>query len=119
MEQFYAPGIMFAITVIMTSLLSVPVTRFVPKNKLFRFYYNGAWGYLVMVAAFAGAGNTLMLLGVDALPTANMFLTAIIATFAIFIMFAWFRLCGVALWEGAKRLRRYVARNKTPVTAEL
>lgn len=116
MEQFYAPAIMFAITVIMTTLLSLPVTRFEPKSELIKFYYNGSWGYLVMVAAFAGAGNTLMLMGVDALPTANMFLTAIIATFILFVMFGWLRLCGAALWKGIKRLRQHLAQSKAAAT---
>ena len=88
--------IMFLYTVLSATLFFIPITRFPRKNKLFNFYWVGFWSFLVIIAAVAGADNTLKIGGYDA-TSSKMILLGISAGFVFFVMFAWFRLSAKAI----------------------
>jgi len=98
MLTHYFPGlIMFMITLAFVSLTFVPVTVFKQKNELVRFYWVGAWVFIAMIAAFAGAAETLALMNYDAGNIPIVMLTALTVCFVLFVVFGWFRLSYAAL----------------------
>ena len=110
MEQFIPAFIMFGATVLITSLLFVPVTLFNGKNPLVKFYWNGFWTLLAMIASFAGGMNTLMLLGIDAKAFAEAVLAGTLVAYVLFVMFAWFRLVGTTAFNFLKpRLQAFAS----------
>ncbi|MGB0907053.1 MAG: hypothetical protein ACPGVT_06140 [Maricaulaceae bacterium] len=98
MEHAFAALIMFLITLGTVTLLFVPVTRFPAKNELVNFYWAGTWVFLAMIAAFAGAINTLKLIKIDVVQIGNAVLAGTLVTFVLFVMFGWARLSLVALF---------------------
>jgi len=97
MAHYIPAFIMFMITVIVTSLFFMPVTRFPMKNKLVNFYWCGFWVFLSIITAISGGGNTLMLARIDAYSLSTGMLTGVMVSFVLFVMFAWFRLSGAAI----------------------
>ena len=83
---------MFLYTVLTASLFVLPITRFPRKTKLFNFYWIGFWGFLVTIAALAGAENVLKLGGYDATEASMTVLTTVSAGFVLFVVVAWFHL---------------------------
>lgn len=109
MSAYIPAFIMFMITVGVASLFMVPVTRFQMKNKLVNFYWCGFWVFLAIITAVAGGANALTLARVDAMALSTGMLTGIMASFVLFVMFAWFRLSATAIWAGIMRLRTSLA----------
>jgi len=105
MAHYIPAFIMFIITVIVTSLFFMPVTRFPMKNKLVNFYWCGFWVFLSIITAISGGGNTLMLARIDAYSLSTGMLTGVMVSFVLFVMFAWFRLSGAAIWSFFTRKR--------------
>ena len=89
--------IMFLYTVLTASLFFIPITRFPRKTKLFNFYWVGFWGFLVAIAALAGADNVLRVGGYDATKTSMLVLTTVSAGFVLFVVVAWFHLSAKAI----------------------
>jgi len=112
MAQLLPVLIMFLYTVLSAALFFVPITRFPRKNKLFNFYWVGFWTFLVIITAFAGADNTLKILGYDASHSSKLILAGISASFVFFVMFAWFRLSAKAI---ATFITRYLKKTKAQV----
>lgn len=110
MTQTLPAAIMFFITIGFAALFFFPTTKFPQKNKLVNFYWSGFWIYLAMIASFAGAANTLMILKFDTMEFADAVLAGVSASFVFFVMFAWVRLSGSAIFAGVKRLRSKFAR---------
>lgn len=104
MIQYLPSLIMFTITLIFATLCFIPITTFKQKNELIRFYWVGAWVFLALIAAFAGAAETLKMLNFEAENVSIALLSALTVCFVLFVMFGWFRLsfaaiCAVAnLW---------------------
>jgi len=99
---------MFLYTVLSAALFFVPITRFPQKNKLFNFYWVGFWTFLVIIAALAGADNTLKLIGYDASQSSKLMLAGISVSFVFFVMFAWFRLSAKAIATVIMRRRKKI-----------
>jgi len=95
--------IMFAITASVTSVLCMPIFAFPLKNKIVNFYWSGVWVFLMLISAFAGAMNTLIILDVPVEQTATIYLTILTLCFIIFVMFGWFRLSAKAIAHGIPR----------------
>lgn len=95
--------IMFAITASVTSVLCMPIFAFPLKNKIVNFYWSGVWIFLMLISAFAGAMNTLIILDVPVEQTATIYLTILTLCFIIFVMFGWFRLSAKAIAHGITR----------------
>lgn len=98
--QLLPAAIMFTITAAVTSLLCMPIFAFPLKNKIVNFYWSGVWIFLMMISAFAGAMNTLMILDVPAEQTATIYLSILTLCFVIFVVFGWFRLSAKAIAHG-------------------
>jgi len=103
LAQFTPALIMFGITVAFVSLFCVPITAFPMKNKLINFYWAGFWFFLMMIAAFSGSMNALMLAQIDAEGFGTVCLTTLTLCFTIFVAFGWFRLSSKALATGISR----------------
>ena len=97
MTQTLPVLIMFLYTALTATLCFIPITRFPRKNKLFNFYWVGFWSFLVIIAAIAGADNTLKISGYDTSETSKIILAGISASLVFFVMFAWFRLSAKAI----------------------
>lgn len=97
-------SIMFSITVVFVSLLFIPAIRFQQSNKVVNFYWVGVWLFLGLIASFAGAQNTLMLLGYNTDDFAELILFTLTYCLVIFVMFGWFRLSFKAFWHGVQKL---------------
>lgn len=93
---------MFLITVFVVAIFFLPILSLKRKNKLLNFYWVGAWGFLVMIAAIAGGQSTLMILDYNSDEIANAMLSGITMSFVAFVVFAWFRLSAKAAWVVAK-----------------
>lgn len=94
----YMPAItMFTITVLITTLFFVPVTRFPQQNRLINFYWSGFWVFLAMITAFSGASSIFDLLGVNVINESNFVLNGVLLAFVAFVVFAWFRLSGATI----------------------
>jgi len=99
MEQYFPALTMFAVTFVVTTLLFVPVTAFKSKRPLVRFYWNGFWGLLALIASFAGGMNTLMLMRVDVQLFSEALLAGTLVAYVLFVMFAWVRLVGTTAFR--------------------
>lgn len=97
--------IMFAITVVFVTLCFLPAT-FERKSPIVNFYWVGLWLFLGLIAAIAGGEQTVMLAGMDSPDLAIRLQTSASVCFVFFVVFAWFRLSGMVLLAGAKRLIR-------------
>ena len=91
---------MFAITLAFVTLFFVPITAFKQKNELIRFYWVGVWVFLAMIAAFAGASETLKLFRYDVGNVPTALLTSLTLCFVLFVVFGWFRLSFTAIAAG-------------------
>lgn len=100
--------IMFLITVGLTTLFLVPVTKFPQKNELINFYWAGFWLFLVAIVAISGGVNTLMILDFNTYAFSNAVLFATVICFVLFVMFGWFRLSAMALLAGAKKISKHI-----------
>ena len=105
--------IMFSITIIVTSVLCMPIFAFPLKNKIINFYWAGVWIFLMLISAVAGAMNTLMILDIPAEQTATIYLAILTLCFVIFVMFGWFRLSAKAIAHG---ITRGLKKLKSPQT---
>lgn len=94
---------MFLITVVVASLFFVPVVKFARKTPLVNFYWVGFWVFLALIAGFAGASNTLMMMGIDDPVMSAAAINAVMSAYICFVVFAWFRLSGTAFMSLAKR----------------
>ena len=109
LTQFLPGLIMFLITLLFVTLMFIPVTTFKQKNELIRFYWVGVWAFIAMIAAFAGASETLKLLKYDAGNVAVTLLTSLSVCFVLFVIFGWFRLsfsaitAAVSYWLGKRK----------------
>jgi succinate dehydrogenase hydrophobic anchor subunit len=97
------PLIMFAITVTVVTLCFLPAT-YERKNKIVNFYWVGVWLFLGLIAAVSGGEQTVLLAGSESPALAKSLQTSATLCFVIFVVFGWFRLSGVALVAGAKKL---------------
>lgn len=95
--------IMFTFTIAFASVFLIPMTTYAPKNKVARFYWRGIWVFLSTICSFAGAGQTLSMLGYPVQTTAETFLQILLLTFIIFVVFGWFRLAGKAALYGVQK----------------
>ncbi len=57
----------------------------------------------MLISAFAGAMNTLLILDIPAEQTAMIYLSILTMCFVIFVMFGWFRLSAKAIAHGISR----------------
>jgi len=105
--------IMFMFTIAFASAFLIPMTSYAPKNALARFYWRGIWVFLSTICSFAGAGQTLNMLGFPAQATAESFLQILLLTFVIFVVFGWLRLAGKA---ALITFQRIMGLNKTTKT---
>ena len=96
--------VMFALTVIVVTLLLFPAT-FEHRSSVVNFYWVGAWLFLALIAAVSGGAQVVMMLGLDASLFARQLQTALVVCFPLFIAAAWVRLVGVALVSGLRRVR--------------
>jgi hypothetical protein len=99
MTQFLPVAIMFLITVCVASLLFVPVTMSSNKSGTVSFYWKGFWVFLALIAGFAGASSTLMLLNIDNTSVSNAILAALVSGHVIFVVVGWFHLSGKAVYK--------------------
>ena len=99
MEQFVPALVMFGVTVMVTTLLFIPVTLLKTSRPLVRFYWTGFWTLLAMIASFAGGMNTLMLLQIDVQLFAEALLAGTLVAYVLFVMFAWVRLVGTTAFR--------------------
>ena len=104
LDSLIPTGIMFVFTAFFTTLFFIPITRFPQKHKLVNFYWVGFWLFLAAIAAFSGGMNALLIMQMDTLKFGNAVLFSITICFVLFVMFAWFRLVGLALMSGAKKV---------------
>jgi len=102
--------IMFTFTIAFASVFLIPMTAYAPKNNVANFYWRGTWVFLSTICSFAGAGQTLSMLGYPAQATADAFLQVLLLTFIIFVVFGWFRLAGKAALYAVKR---FLGMNKS------
>ncbi|NNE57593.1 MAG: hypothetical protein HKN36_05755 [Hellea sp.] len=105
MEQYLPTLIMLAITVAFTALILFP-TRFKFGTDLVRFYWIGFWVFLAMISFVAGGSQVLSLAGFQIDDIAVAALTGILTSFVLFVVFAWVRLAGAAMFEGFRRIRK-------------
>lgn len=105
--------IMFMFTIAFASAFLIPMTSYSPKNALVRFYWRGIWIFLSTICSFAGAGQTLNMLGFSAQATAEAFLQILLLTFVIFVIFGWFRLAGKAALFTIRRVLGFDKAAKT------
>lgn len=104
----YLPAlIMFAITVVVVGLCFLPAT-YERKTPLLNFYWVGLWLFIGLIAAIAGGEQTVMLAGMESPELALRLQTSVSVCFVFFVIFAWFRLSGVALLAGIRRLAIWV-----------
>ncbi|MGB3455376.1 MAG: hypothetical protein WBG08_04860 [Litorimonas sp.] len=103
--MFLPPLIMLAVTVTVVTLLFLPAT-FERKSALVNFYWVGVWLFLGLIAAISGAEQTVMLAGLPQTDLAQRLLTSSSLCFVIFVVFGWFRLSGVALLLGLRRIAK-------------
>jgi len=106
MIHIVPPLIMFAITVMFTSLLFAPTVLVRQKNQLIKFYWVGFWLFLVAIASLSGAQNTLSLAGYQSRFVAEPILQGVLAAFIGFVFFGWCRLSGKAFMTFVFRKRR-------------
>lgn len=107
LSQFIPPAVMFAVTVIFTTLFFLPMTMFQQSNKVANFYWSGLWVFLALIAGLSGGSNTLMLARIDGNATmTHVILTSVMAAFVLFVVFGWFRLSGKAVLAFIRHLRR-------------
>lgn len=105
MGQYMPAIIMSLITLIVCLMFLVPI-RFKFGTNLVRFYWNGFWMFLALISLVAGGAEVLRLSG---LPVENLSiatLSGIMASFILFVVFAWFRLAGAALMTGFRKARQ-------------
>ena len=103
--QILAPTIMLVVTSIFAALFFIPAIRFPQKDKVANFYWTGVWVFLGSLVALSGAEGILKLYGVTVSSIYTGIITGCLNAFVIFVMFAWFRLCGLAI------LQRYIAKS--------
>lgn len=108
MIQYIAPSlIMLVFTVLISALLIMPALKFHMKTDLTRFYWRGFWIFLMLIAAFSGGQQILILAGVKVEAASTFYLAGLVAAYITFVVFAWFRLSWVTLWGfGLKFVRR-------------
>ena len=111
MLQFFPAVIMFIFTVAFTSLFLIPVTSYTPKDAIAAFYWRGVWIFLSAICAVSGAANTVKMMGYGVQSVSESILLSLLVTFVVFIMFAWVRLAGKAVWHGVKR---YFVKEQSP-----
>jgi len=105
MEQVGPSLIMMTVTLVFTGLLLLP-TLIKMRSNLIRFYWRGFWMFLALISIVAGGSSTLMLMGVQVDPLSMAMLSGIMASYILFVVFAWFRLVGMALFVGFQRARK-------------
>lgn len=105
MEQIGPSLIMLLVTVGFAALLLLP-TAIKVKSDLVRFYWKGFWMFLALIAIVAGGATTLQLMGFTVDPLSEAMLSGIMASYILFVVFAWFRLAGAALFLGYRRFRQ-------------
>ena len=106
LDNLIPAAIMFLITACFATLFFVPIVKFKQKHELVKFYWIGFWLFIVALAAFSGGVQSLMLMGMDTTVFGTAVLFSLTLCFPIFVMFAWFRLVGLALLTGAKKVKQ-------------
>lgn len=103
MEQVTPATIMFFITLAACFIFLLP-TKIKIGSDLIRFYWRGFWVFLALISLAAGGAETIKLLGYDVEALSIQVLTGIMTSFVLFVVFAWFRLVGVALLKGFRKV---------------
>ncbi len=103
--QLIAVSIMFLVTVIVTSLMFIPVTAFKHTSRVIKFYWTGFWAFLAVIAGVAGASSSLMILGLEDQAFSNKVFSGLIAAYVTFVVAAWFHLSGKAMLAVVKKAR--------------
>ncbi len=106
MEQFYAPAVMFVITVVIASLFAVPAVVYSPKSKVMNFYWSGFWMFLALITGLAFGANTLSMLGAKSVIAYRPVVTFVVGAHVAFVMVAWFHICGKAAYSVVGNLYR-------------
>lgn len=107
MGQHMPAIVMSLITLIVCLMFLLPI-RFKFGTNLVRFYWNGFWMFLALISLIAGGSEVLRLSGFSIEKISIATLSGIMASFIVFVVFAWFRLAGAALVTGVRRARRVV-----------
>ncbi len=104
MSAFLPAAIMFSVTVVAVTAFLIPAT-FERASKLLNFYWVGVWVFLAMITSISGGAQTVDMLGLDTMPLAARLQFSATLCFVLFVVFGWFRLSGVALLMGFRRIR--------------
>lgn len=105
MAQFMAASTMGLITLVVVLLLLLPI-RLKFGTDLVKFYWRGVWFFLAAIAAISGGAEVLKMLGFAVDRVSIAILAGIMSAYILFVMFAWFRLVGAALWTGFRKLNK-------------
>lgn len=104
MAQIMAAGTMGLITLAVVLLLLLPIRlRF--GSDLVKFYWRGVWFFLSAIATVSGGAEVLKILGYSVEKPSIAILAGIMSAYILFVVFAWFRLVGLALWTGFRKLK--------------
>ena len=107
--QLIAVSIMFLVTVMVTTLLCLPITAFKQKSRIINFYWTGFWTFLAVIAGAAGGSSSLMILGLEDQAVSNKVFSALITAYVTFVVVGWFHLSGQALLAIFRKARRTVS----------
>lgn len=98
MEQIIPAAIMFIMTFIVCVLFLIP-SRFKFGSSLMRFYWCGFWYFLALIGFVAGGAEVLKILGWQVDHQSVAILAGIMSAYILFVVFAWFRLVGAAVFK--------------------
>lgn len=104
MEQVIIAAVMLLITTATVLLLLFP-TRFKFGTDLVKFYWRGVWYFLAAISMVAGSGEVFEILGYSVEQYIIAALSGLMTAYILFVVFAWFRLVGVGLFVGLRKLR--------------
>ncbi len=101
----YMPAIIMSVVTFLVCVMFLLPTLFKFGTDLVRFYWKGFWAFLSLIAFVAGGAEILRLSGMPVEKASIAALSGIMAAFIFFVVFAWFRLAGVALLTGFKSMK--------------
>lgn len=105
MAQIMAAGTMGLITLAVVALLLLPI-RLKFGTDLVKFYWRGVWFFLAAIASVSGGAEVLKILGYAVEKPAIAILAGIMSAYILFVVFGWFRLVGMALWVGFRKVKK-------------
>ncbi len=98
---------MWGATILITGFIALPAIFMRWSSSTLNFYWRGFWAFLCLIFFVAGGGTAMMMLGIDILREVDIVLGSILAAYMAFVVFAWFRLSGLAvlrLWQARRSL---------------